>query len=132
MSDNTAAVNSTYVNASFKYSVEICSYLKGRNLDTAINLLRGVETKKVAIPMKRYKKKVAHQKGIGPGRFPMNTSRAIISLLESVGKNAENKGLNREKLVISTMEANRSISARRSARFARGKLTNFTIVVKEE
>lgn len=130
--DKIARVNGTFVNASFKYAVEICKWLRGRTPEKAVNLLRLVEEKKVGVPMTRYKKKISHKPGIGPARYPVKTGRAIRELLESAVKNAESRGMKKEKLIVKKLEANRAVSARRAARFRRGKLTNIMIEVHEQ
>jgi large subunit ribosomal protein L22 len=131
MSKETAVVNSTFVNASFKHAVEICSFIKGRKLDSSIALLKKVEAKKQAVPIRRYKRKVPHKPGMGPGKYPVKASKAIREALESAAKNAEAKDLKREKLVVSVLEVNRAMSARRSARFRRGKIINIKVEVRE-
>jgi large subunit ribosomal protein L22 len=130
--DKSAIVNGTFVNASFKHAVEICKFVRGKKLNSAIGLLKNVEEEKIAVPMTRFKKTIPHKPGIGPGRYPVKASKAIRELLESASKNAEAKGLNQDKLIIKVLEANRALSARRSARFRRGKLTNIKIMVSEE
>ena len=131
MSENTAVVNSNFVNASFKHAVEICNFIRGKKLDSSIKLLSMVEKKERAVPFKRYKRKVAHKPGTGPGRYPVKTCKAIREALESAAKNAEAKDMKREKLMVSVLEANRAVSARRSARFRRGKLINLKVEVRE-
>ncbi len=51
---------------------------------------------KVAVPFKRYKKKVGHRKGLNKwyaGRYPVRATAAILKLLRDAKGSAEYKGL---------------------------------------
>ena len=78
--DNSAIVNGTFVNASFKHAVEICKFVRGKKLNSAIGLLKRVEKEEIAVPMTRFKKTIPHKPGIGPGRYPVKASKAIREL----------------------------------------------------
>ena len=85
---------------STKHSVEICNYIRGRRVEDAINILEQVMDKKHAIPYKRYKRDLAHKKGIGPGRYPEKSCREIIKVLKSASANAQYKGMSLSNLYI--------------------------------
>jgi len=86
---------------SFKKSVEICNYIRKRNLQKAKQLLIDVKDFKRAIPYRRYNMNVPHKRGTGPGRYPIKTCDEFLGLLESVEANAQSKGLSTANLVIS-------------------------------
>jgi len=91
-----------------KHSVEICRILKGMDLEKAKELLEEVAELKRAVPFKRYKKQVCHQKGkIGPARFPRKAAREILKVLESAENNAEYKGLMPDNMYIEHIAAHR-------------------------
>ncbi|MFH1181868.1 MAG: 50S ribosomal protein L22 [Candidatus Woesearchaeota archaeon] len=94
---------------SFKKSVEVCSSLRGKSVKKALILLERVSKLKESIPFKRYNKGgLGHKVGYGPARYPVNVCKAMIKLVKDVQANAEQKGLNKESLVISRLMANKA------------------------
>jgi len=90
---------------STKYSVEITNYIKGLPASKAIAKLQRIAEKKEYLPLKKYHKKVAHRKGRAiagekAGRYPLKACKSFIELLNYAVANAENKGLDTEKLII--------------------------------
>ncbi len=91
-----------------KHSVEICSAIRGLHVLGAKDLLEAVMEKKEPITFRRYKKRVAHQKGAkGPGRYPVKASGAILKIIEGAQANAEKNGMDSEDMHISTAAASR-------------------------
>lgn len=91
--------------ASLKYSTEICREIRGKPLAKAESFLTAISEGRVFLPLKRYNKKVAHRKGnsvsgVKSGRFPVKTCKAFLELIKNVKANAENKGLDTEKLLV--------------------------------
>jgi large subunit ribosomal protein L22 len=76
-----------------KKTYELCNALRGRMLEEAYKILDGIEAEKRAIKYQRYDTMVAHKKGIGPGRFPVNAAKDVRKLLEHVEANAREKQL---------------------------------------
>ncbi|MBN2066887.1 MAG: 50S ribosomal protein L22 [Candidatus Diapherotrites archaeon] len=90
---------------SLKYATEMCRELQGMNLEKAVAMVQRIAEKKEFLPLRKYRKKVAHRKGqaksgVKSGRFPESTCRVFLKLLESVKSNADFKGLDPENLVI--------------------------------
>ncbi|MEM1550317.1 MAG: 50S ribosomal protein L22 [Candidatus Bathyarchaeia archaeon] len=84
-----------------KAAREICAAIKGMMLEEAKEFLRNVIAKKVAVPYRRYKKKLPHRRGLGSaGRYPVKAASKIFEVLENAEANAEYKGLDTEKLKI--------------------------------
>ena len=83
-----------------KISREIAAFIKGKNVDRAINELNLVAEGKLAVPYKRYNKDVPHRKGMAAGRFPRKASLEIVKILNSLRSNAETLGLNTDHLEI--------------------------------
>ena len=102
-----STANASNLPISTKQSVEICNFLRFRNLQKAKRILTDAMNKKIAIPYKRYYMDTGHKPGIAAGRYPYKASFEILKLLNSAEANAENKGLDTEKLVISKMIANK-------------------------
>jgi large subunit ribosomal protein L22 len=120
---------------STKHLVEIGSFIKGRKLINAKDLLSKVLEKKVAVPFKRFNKDVGHKKGrIAAGRYPYNASEEVIGLLNSLRANAEAKGLNEADLVINYFSASKGERRWHAGRHRRRKTksTNVEIRVKEK
>ena len=90
---------------SLKYATEICNEIKGLPVAKAEKILQEIIDRKRYLPLKKYKKKVPHRKGAAisgqkAGRYPVNTCKAFIELIGYAKANAENKGLDPEKLII--------------------------------
>lgn len=83
-----------------KKSVEICNFIRNKNVAKAKKLLEGVIEKKVAVPFKRYNRGIPHRKVIGPGKFPIKACSHILQLINSAEANAQNKGLNSSNMLI--------------------------------
>lgn len=92
--EKIAIASKDSVPISRKSSVEISSFLRGRNTDKAKNILKRVIEKKEAIPFKRYKRDIAHKKGkMAAGKYPVKASKYFLELIELVESNARQKGL---------------------------------------
>lgn len=89
-----------------KYAREFAVVLKNKQLTRAKRYLIDVIDQKVALPVKKYNKKVPHRKQISgwdAGRFPQKTAKHLLSLLEEVENNAVEKGLDENKLYVKHM-----------------------------
>ena len=59
---------------STKKTVELCTFIRGKELSKAVRLLEGVIKEDIAIPFRKYAKGgTGHKPGIGPGRYPKST-----------------------------------------------------------
>jgi len=90
---------------SLKYSTEICREIRGKPVEKAEMFLNRILTHESFLPLKRYNKKVAHRKGdsvsgVKSGRFPKKTCEIFLELIENVKANAENKGLDTDRLLV--------------------------------
>ena len=119
---------------SFKQSVEICNFIRNRNVNEAKKTLREVMDKKTAVPFRRFDFDLGHKKKIGPGRYPNKASREIIGLIENVEANAQFKGLNTSNLIITHISAHKAGKAWHYGRKSRRKMkrTNIEICVEEK
>ena len=100
-SEHFATARSTNLPISTRHSVEIARFIRNKPVTKAKNLLNLVLEKKVAVPYVRYNTHVAHKKGkIAAGKFPQNATKHFLKLIDSAQANAENKGLDVKKLVI--------------------------------
>lgn len=101
--DRTAVSSGRNMRCSPKHCREICKEIKGMMLDKAIELLENVVEEKAWIPYRRHKKKRGHHSGMkkwGPGGHPVKASSFIIKILKNAEGNADNKGLDIDRLRI--------------------------------
>ncbi len=119
---------------STKKAVELCSFVRGRELSTAVRLLEDVMREKVAIPFRKYAKGgTGHKPGIGPGRYPKKACAEVVKLLKQAEANARVKGLDATKLVVSSILANKGALSWHFGRQRRRRMkrTHVEIVVTE-
>lgn len=119
--ENLAYAHVQNENASFKQSVMISKFIRGRDVNVAIEDLEKVAKLEKAIPFTRYKTHVAHKSGMAAGRYPVKCSEAFIRLLKSAKNNAKVKNLG-ENLVIMHVCAKKGASIKRYGRH-RGRET---------
>ncbi|MEM2143497.1 MAG: 50S ribosomal protein L22 [Candidatus Thorarchaeota archaeon] len=101
--DKTAIASGRNMRCSPRDSREICNAIRGMMLDKAIEMLEGVIAQKVWIPYKRHRKERGHHPGImkwGPGGHPVKASELILKVLKNAESNADNKGLDIDRLKI--------------------------------
>ena len=101
--EKTVKASGREVRVSHKSAREVCKAIKGMMLTEAKKFLRDVIAKKRAVPFTRFKKKAAHRHGLEKayaGRYPIKAARQILKILEGAEANAENKGLDIERLKI--------------------------------
>ncbi len=102
-SDVTARAMAYELHISPKHALEVFRTIKGMKVEAAEAYLEDVLEKRVAIPFKRHKKKVAHRRGLKKwyaGRYPVKASAEILKLIRSAKGNAEYKGLDQETMRI--------------------------------
>ncbi len=99
MEDESKIAKGMLVNApiSTKFAREVAVAIKGMRLEAAEAYLRRVLAHEDWVPVRRYKKKVAHRKGVRggvkSGRYMDKTVKYFLKLIQNVKANAEAKGL---------------------------------------
>ncbi len=131
--NNTAEINVKSAPISTKYSVEICSNIRGKDVNRAYRILNDVVNMKRALPTRRYNFDLGHKPGLGPASFPIKASNYFLKLLDSIKSNAANKGLNVDNLIITFAKADRAESRYRGGRKGRqrAKSTHLKLIVQE-
>ncbi len=130
-----------------KEAYEIFKIIRGMKLKKAIEFLENVIAMKQPVPYVRYKLGIAHKRGLSKafpkwsspiGRYPVKCAKYILRLLKNVQNNAENKGLDVEKLVIIHAAAHRGPYLKRWVPRAFGRatpkfkaLTHLEVIVEE-
>ncbi len=122
--DKTAKASGRELKVSHKAAREVCKTIKGMNLDKAKELLKDVIAKKKAIPYTRFTKKLGHKGGTPKrfvGRYPIKTAERILRVVEAAQANAENKGLDVDRLRIIHAAAYQGIKLKRYEQRAHGR-----------
>lgn len=117
-----------------KQSIEIANFIRGKNINQAKNILQRVIEKKIIIPFKRFNRDLGHKRGrIAAGRYPIKSSKEIFGLLNSVEKNASNKGLDVDKIYLKSIIVNKANSPWHYGRHRRRRMkrTHINIIVEE-
>lgn len=92
-------------NISLKYATEMFREIKGQPVNKAIKRLHRIANMEEALPLLKYRRKIPHRKGdpksgVKSGRYPVNTAKKFIEMLELAKANADFKGLDTEKLLV--------------------------------
>jgi large subunit ribosomal protein L22 len=99
--DRTAIASERNLRVSPKQCREVCNAIRGMMLDKAIEFLEKVVEEKQWIPYKRHYKKRGHHPGMKKwmaGGHPVKASSYIIRVLKNAEANADNKGLDIDRL----------------------------------
>jgi len=99
--ETTTKAMASELHISPKHAREVCRAVRGKKVEDAEAYLENVLDMKEAVPFKRYKKKVAHRRGLKrwyAGRYPMKATDEILKLIRGAKSNAEYKGLDPEAL----------------------------------
>ncbi len=122
--EKTAKASAREIRVSHKASREICGAIKGMMLTDAKKYLREVIAKRKSIPYKRYTKKLGHRHGLVKafvGRYPVKASKKVLELLEGAEANAENKGLDIDRLRIIHASTSQGMKLKRYKPRAQGR-----------
>ena len=132
--DNIVRARGLNLPISTKDSIEICNFIRSKNLVKARKQLTLVLEKKVAIPQNRFNSDRGHRKGkIGPGFFPEKPAKEFIQLLNNLESNAFNKGLNVEQLIIKRAVSNKGEVPYRHGRWrTASKRTHIELMAQEK
>ncbi len=106
--DKEARTKAHSVNASYKDLSQICRNIKGMNAEKAVKLMDQVMKKEMPIHYYTFNTRLGHRKEIkGKGRYPVKEAKIVKKALKEAIANAEFKGLQKDKLVVSTASANK-------------------------
>ncbi len=129
---------------SVKIMRETVAAIRGMKVSDAKKLLEDIIALKQPVPFKRYKGKQSHKRILSArykwpiGRYPVKAARYLLKLLNQVEANADNKGLDKDRLVIIHIAAHKGMTIKRwiprafgrsSPRFRR--TSHVEIIVKE-
>jgi large subunit ribosomal protein L22 len=99
----TARAYGRDLDCSPKSGRNVARFIKGMPVERAFELFDDVEAQRRPIPFKVRMRKIHHRRGtgFGPGKYPVGVIRAFRKILDSAVANAEYKGLEKDRLVIS-------------------------------
>lgn len=86
-----------------KFAREVAAMVRGMKVSDAQAALEGVINKETPVRLGRYNKRVSHKAGVGPGRYPVKASKAILDTINSAASNADYKGLDSANMAITTI-----------------------------
>jgi large subunit ribosomal protein L22 len=139
--EKTAKASGREIRVSHKHAREVCRTIKGMKLTNAKEYLRDVMDKKKAVPFRRYKKKAGHRHGLEKsyaGRYPIKAAKKVLGVIEGAEANAENKGLDVDRLRVFHAAAYPGMKIKRFKPRAQGRsspryetLTHIEIVLDE-
>ncbi len=112
---------------SWKHAVVVMDFIRGKNLKKAMEMLEQVINKELPVPFKKFNTGVGHRPGGIIGKFPVKASKEILKLLKNVENNAENKGLDGDKLMIIHAKADKGATLERRAPKGRWRHNNITL-----
>jgi large subunit ribosomal protein L22 len=101
--EKTVKASGREARVSHKSSREVCRTIKGMMLTKAKRYLRDVVAKKKPVPFKRFQKKAGHRHGLQKahaGKYPVKAAKQVLKVLEGAEANAENKGLDTDRMRI--------------------------------
>jgi large subunit ribosomal protein L22 len=140
--EKTATASGREIRVSHKHAREVCRTIKGMMLTDAKEYLKDVIDKKKAVPFRRYKKKAGHRHGLQKsyaGRYPVKAAKKVLNVIEGAEANAENKGLDVDRLRIFHAAAYPGMKNKRFTPRAQGRsspkyetLTHVEIVLDEK
>lgn len=126
---------------SHKYAVEICRELRGKTLEKAKEFLEDIIEMRKPLPLRRFKKGVAHRRGLVrayAGRYPVKAAKNVLKVLRSAEANAEYNGLDADRLYIKHISATKGRIIKRYIPRAFGRATphfrhttNLQVVLEE-
>jgi large subunit ribosomal protein L22 len=124
--EKTVKASARELRVSHKSAREVCRTIKGMMLIQAKQHLRAVMAKKKPVPFKRFTKKLGHRHGLEKafaGRYPVKAAARVLKLLEGAEANAENKGLDTERMRIIHAATSQGMKIKRFMPRAQGRTT---------
>lgn len=140
--EKTVKASAREIRVSHKSAREVCRTIKGMMLTKAKQYLKEVVDKKKPVPFRRFTKKLGHRHGLVKayaGRYPVKTAKHVLKVLEEAEANAENKGLDIDRLRIIHAAASQGMKIKRFKPRAQGRasprfeiLSHIEVVLQEE
>lgn len=116
--------------AHFKNTFETARACKGLRLKKAIRYMEDVLAHKQIVPFRKHKGCIGRKAQtkvfkVPQGRWPEKSAKYILQLLKNLHSNAESKGLDVERCVISHIACQRAVQGRRRTYRAHGRISPY-------
>ncbi len=132
ITENSAKAVGLALPISRKQSTQVCSAIRGLNLQKAKKLLEDAMALKRPIEMKKYNRNTGHKAGMGPGSYAPTTCDQILKILKNAEANAQFKGLSTGNLIITHASAQKGPTVMHNGRQrAKAKRTHIELIVEE-
>jgi len=120
-----ALVNGRNMGMSMKEGADICSMIRNRNIDKAIEMVEEVLAFKRAVMMNKRECAHRHGKGKMAGRYPINAAGEFLRMLKQLKANALHNELELEKCIITLAKSDFASRPYRrgGSRFKRANVT---------
>jgi large subunit ribosomal protein L22 len=130
--ENMAKAIAKNLAISTKKTLEVCTSIRGKTVKSARTYLNRVLKMQDSIKYRRFNQELAHNQR-GPGGYPINAIKEVLTLIKNAEANAKSKGLNTEALKIVHVVANRGGKAWHYGRQKRRlqKRTHLEIILQE-
>jgi large subunit ribosomal protein L22 len=139
-SAKTARAYGRDLDCSPKSGRNVARAIKGMPVERAKAFLESVARLETPVPFKVRVRKIHHRRGegFGPGKWPVGVVTRFLKVLESAEANAEYKGLDKERLVITHASAYQGTVIQAFTPRAQGRATphynrkcNFEVIVSQ-
>ena len=136
----TARAYGRDLDCSPKSGRNVARALKGMPIGRAKEFLQSVARLETPVPFKVRVRKIHHRRGegFGPGKWPVGVVTRFLKVIESAEANAEYKGLDKERLVITHASAYQGTVIQAFTPRAQGRATphynrkcNFEVIVSQ-
>ncbi|ODV95664.1 hypothetical protein PACTADRAFT_50357 [Pachysolen tannophilus NRRL Y-2460] len=126
----SASARGSYLRVSFKNTREAAQSINGWNLKKAQQYLDQVVNHERAIPFRRFNSSIGRtaqgkEFGVTKARWPVKSVKFIQDLLRNAESNADAKGLDTSKLVVSHIQVNQAPKQRRRTYRAHGRINAY-------
>lgn len=126
----SASAKGSYLRVSFKNTRETAQAINGWNLKKAQQYLDQVAKHERAIPFRRFAHSIGRtaqgkEFGVTKARWPAKSVKFISDLLKNAEANADAKGLDTSKLVVSHIQVNQAPKQRRRTYRAHGRINAY-------
>ncbi len=130
--ENSAKAVGLALPISRKQSTQVCSAIRGLNLQKAKKLLEDAIALKKPIAMKKYNWNTGHKAGMGPGSYAPSTCSQILKILKNAEANAQFKGLSTGNLIVVRASAQKGPTVMHFGRQrTKTKRTHIELIVEE-
>jgi ribosomal protein L22 len=119
-----AVVNGRNLSVGLKHSIALSGFIRGKNIDSAIEMLEQVVIMKRAVPMKG---EIPHRRGMMSGRYPVKGAGIFLKLLKSLKSNAIHNEMEIEKYKLFCVP---NVAPRPYKRFGQGRFKRSHVTIK--